>query len=185
MEKGGRPRELGLTTKPTGTWVQTDRAAHERWASLTLSHPRAAALLHLMVARMGRNNALVVSQQTLARLAGCSLRTVQYALQALREHRWIDVVQIGSAGTVNAYVINDRVAWSGKRDGIRYSLFSAVVLASSAEQPDEAAIAQRRPLEPIPALYPGEQQLPTGPGLPPPSEPPLPGFEPDLPARRG
>lgn len=176
-------RELGLTTAPTGTWVQTDRAAHERWAALALSHPRAAALMHLMVANMGRNNALVVSQQHLAKLAGCSLRTVQYALTTLREQRWIDVVQIGAAGTVNAYVINDKVAWSGKRDGIRFSLFSATVLASADEQP-ATALEERRPLQPLPAIYPGEQQLPTGPGLPPPSDPALPGLEPDLPARK-
>ena len=179
-----RRKVLGVSTPPVGTWVQTDRAAHEQWAALILAHPRAAALLHLMVAQMGRNNILVVSQQTLATLAGCSLRTTQYALATLRKQRWIDVVQIGLSGTVNAYAVNDQVAWSGKRDGIRYSLFSATVLASSAEQPDEAVLDQPLKLGPVPALYPGEQQLMTGPGLPPPSEPPLPGLEPELPARR-
>ena len=34
----------------------------------------------------------------------------------------------------------------------------------------------------IPTLYPGEQQLPTGPGEEPPSQPSIPGLEPDLPA---
>jgi hypothetical protein len=29
----------------------------------------------------------------------------------------------------------------------------------------------------------GERQMPVGDGLPPPSEPPLPGLEPDLPAK--
>lgn len=33
-------------------------------------------------------------------------------------------------------------------------------------------------------LYSGERQLPTGPGLPPPSSPSLPGMEPDLPAKQ-
>lgn len=40
----------------------------------------------------------------------------------------------------------------------------------------------------LPRMFPGEQQLPAGPGLPPPSEPALPGLEADLPAiteRRG
>jgi hypothetical protein len=36
----------------------------------------------------------------------------------------------------------------------------------------------------IPVLFPGEQQLPTGDGLPPPSQPSIPGLEPDLPERR-
>ena len=31
-------------------------------------------------------------------------------------------------------------------------------------------------------MHPGEKQLPTGPGQPPPSEPSIPGFRPDLPS---
>ena len=182
----GRGRTLGVTTPPTGTWVQTERAAHEAWALLAVAHPRAAAVLHVMVARMGRHNALVISQRVLARLSKCSLRTVQYALQTLEAHKWIEVRRIGSSGTVNAYVINDRVAWSGKRDGIAYSLFSANVVLASDEQPDADDIGAEKtfpPLLTLPTLHPGEQQLPAGPGLPPPSQPHIEGLEPDLPAR--
>jgi len=75
-----RPRELGVTTKPGGTWVQTERAAHERWAKMAVSQPRASALLHVILAEMGRHNALVASQATLARLAGCSRATLQRSL---------------------------------------------------------------------------------------------------------
>lgn len=180
----GRERVLGLTTAPSGTWVQTDRAAHERWAILATDNPRAAALLHVIVAKMGRHNALVASQDTLASLAKCSARTVRRSLAALQESRWIEVRQIGPSGTVNAYIVNDRVAWSGNRDGIRYSLFSAAVLISDKEQPDRDAIGAEPSLETIPTLYDGEQQLPTGDGLPPPSEPSLPSLEHDLPSRQ-
>ena len=34
----------------------------------------------------------------------------------------------------------------------------------------------------IPTLYPGEMQLPSGPGDTPPSQPSIPGMEPDLPS---
>src|SRR3546814_2953962 len=73
---------------------------------------------------MGRHNAIVASQTTLAKAAHCSLPTLKRALSILREQGWIEVRQIGPTGTACAYVINDRVAWTGKRDGIRYSLFS-------------------------------------------------------------
>lgn len=175
---------VGVTSAPTGTWVQTERAAHEAWARLIVDHPRAAAVMHILVANMGRHNALVVSQQTLARLSKCSLRTVQYSLRTLREQHWIEVRQIGSSGTVNAYVVNARVAWSGRRDGLRHSLFDAAVLVSSDEQPDAEQLDTNEPLVSIPVVGPGEQQLPTGPGLPPPSQPDLIGLEPDLPARK-
>ncbi|MBJ7527136.1 MAG: helix-turn-helix domain-containing protein, partial [Sphingomonadaceae bacterium] len=105
------------------------------------------------------------------------------ALSILREQGWIEVRQIGPTGTACAYIINDRVAWTGKRDGIRYSLFSAAVLIADDEQPDREELGAQPALHRLPDIYPNERQLPSGPGLPPPSEPSFPGMEPDLPAR--
>jgi hypothetical protein len=179
----GKPRDkvLAIATAPAGTWVQTDREGHEKWATLTIHNPRASGLLHLMISQMGHNNALIASQANLARMAGCSVRTLQRSLSALIEHNWVEARQIGASGTVNAYIINDRVAWSGARDGIRYSMFSAAVLVSDDEQPDLEKLGSQNPLTRIPALFPGERQLPAGNGLPPPSQPSLPMMEADLP----
>ena len=47
-----KSKQLGLTTPPGGTWVQTDRAAHERWAQLAIANPRASSVLHVLVAQM-------------------------------------------------------------------------------------------------------------------------------------
>lgn len=178
-----RSPTLQLASAPTGTWVQVDRSALERWSLLTIKAPRASALLQVMVGQMGRHNALVTSQDTLARLMGCNVRTVQRALDVLVAENWIEVRRIGPSGNGSAYVVNSRVAWSGQRDGIRYALFEAAVLVSDAEQPDQNQIGAQPPLEQVPLMLPGEQQLPTGPGLPPPSQPSLPSLEPDLPAR--
>lgn len=176
-------RQLTIATKPAGSWVQVERAAMERWAKLAVEHPRAASVMMTMVAQMGRNNALVVSQKTLAKLTGCARATLQRALDVLKEGRWIDVRQIGPTGTACAYIINDRVAWTGARDGIRYSMFSANVVVADFEQPDSTELDHQKPLERLPAVFKGEHQLPTGPGLDPPTQPPLIGLEPDLPAR--
>ena len=100
----------------------------------------------------------------------------------LVQDRWIELRQIGENGTVNAHIINDRVAWSGKRDGIRYSLFSAAVIVSDEEQPDRDQLDNQEPLRRLPSLFRGERQLPAGDGLPPPSQPFFNGMEPDLPA---
>lgn len=175
-------KELSLATRPGGSWVQTERAAHEKWAKLSISHPRASALLHVMVSKMGRHNALIISLPNLARLALMSRSTLIRALAVLRQENWIEVRQIGPTGTSNAYIINDRVAWTGRRDGIRYSMFSAAVLVSDDEQPDKHQLTGQPALTLIPSLFSDERQLPAGPGLPPPSEPSFPGFEPDLPA---
>ena len=169
--------------QPQGNWVQTERAAHEAWAALIAKAPKAAQIMHILTARVGENNAVVVSQKNLMKLTGSSRRTVQRALDVLSKDRWIEVRQIGQNGTVNAYIINDRVAWTGKRDGIRYSLFTASVIASDDEQPDRNDLGQQEPLRRLPSLYRDEQQLPAGDGLSPPSEPALPGMEMDLPAK--
>ena len=101
-----------------GTWLQTERAAHEAWARLIDKSPLAAKIMHVLTARVGNHNAAVISQKNLARLAHASERGVRDALRVLEADRWLEMRQIGGRGTVNAYVLNDRVVWSGKRDGI-------------------------------------------------------------------
>lgn len=173
-------KPLPSPTESPHSWVQTERAAHEAWARLTVQNPKAGALLHVLAGRVGEHNAVVASQATLASLMGCSLPTVKRALDVLRAGNWLEVRQFGASGSVNAYVLNDRVVWATARDGRRYSLFSAAVVMSADEQPDQDQLGHQEPLRRLPRT--GEQQLPTGPGLPPPTQPFLDGFEPGLPA---
>jgi hypothetical protein len=129
---------------------------------------------------MAHQNVIVVSQKTLAKLMECSVDTVQRATAELVREQWVQVVRLNGPGTVLAYVVNARVAWGEKRDQLHLATFSAQVVADAEDQPAETL--ERKDLRRIPVLYPGEQQLPTGDGEPPPFEPALPGFEADLPA---
>lgn len=168
-----------------GSWVQTERAAHEAWAALIATAPKAAQLMHILTARIGEHNAVVISHKLLQKAMGVrSVTTVKTALKVLEEGRWVEARQIGQNGTVNAYVINDRIAWSKGRDGLRYSLFSATVVISEEEQSNRENLGNEPRLRPLPSLFRNEQQLPSGPGLPPPSQPFLDGMEPDLPSPR-
>lgn len=170
--------------KHRSTWVQTDRATHEAWMKMSIKSPAAGALLHFFAGRVGDHNAVVVSQRVLADLTGMSLSTIKRALSVLENGQWIEIRRLGPTGTVNAYVINDRVVWYRSRDELRHSLFSAEVIVSADEQPDKDELGNQEPLRNLPRLFEGERQLPSGPGLPPPSEPALPGMESDLPASR-
>ena len=172
-DKLGRPLE-----KTVGAWVQTDRKAHELWAKLAMSKPRASALMHLLVAKMGHQNAVVVPQKVLAKLMGAHERTVQRAVADLVSDNWIEVIRLNGAGTICAYVVNDRVAWGQPRDQLRLSVFSAAVVADYDDQED-AKTGQS--LRQIPVLFSGERQLPSGPGEDPPAQPALDGLEHDLP----
>ena len=119
------------------TWIQTERKALETWANLTMTSPRASALLQHLVARMGHQNAVVISQKTLAKMMGCTSRTVQRALDDLIKGQWVQVVQIGAAGSVNCYVINSKVAWGEARDHLRLAVFTANVVADAEDQTPE------------------------------------------------
>lgn len=165
-----------------GRWVQTEREAHEAWIKLIDRSPLAAKIMHLLAKRVGEHNAVVISQGMIAHLLGAHRRSVNRAVALLEADRWLEIRQIGDRATVNAYVLNDRVVWHGARDGIRYSLFSAAVVVSANEQPDQEDLGKQVPLRRLPIMQQGERQLPTGNGLPPPSEPSLPGFEVELPA---
>ena len=172
--------KVGVPAKhKAGHWVQTERAAHEAWANLIARKPRAAQLLHHLVAQMGHQNAVVVSQKVLAQLMGVDTRTVSRSVAVLVEEHWVQVVRIGK-GKEAAYVVNDRVAWGQPRDQLRLSTFSATVIADFDDQESDAL--EHRELRRIPTLYPGEQQLPSGSGLAPPSQPALDGLEHNLPA---
>ena len=135
-------------------------------------------MAHYLVAHMERTGAVVASYATLAKITGMSVATVRRALDDLKADRWIEVVQIGGKGGANAYVINSRVAWALGRDKLHMAAFTARVIADV----DEQVQIDDAPLRRIPTLHPGEQQLPTGPGEDPPSQPSIPGMEPDLPA---
>lgn len=162
-----------------GQWVQTERKAHEAWARLIARKPRAAALAHHLVAQMGHQNAVVITQAVLAKLMGCSVETVKRAVRDLVAEKWIQVVRLGK-GKEAAYVVSDRVAWGQPRDQLRLSVFSATVVADYDDQ--DNATLDHSDLRRIPTLFPGERQLPSGPGEEPPSQPAIPGMEPDLPA---
>jgi len=170
---------LGTPSHRPGQWVQTERKAHEEWARLISRKPRAAEVLHLLVAHMADGNALVIPQKVLAEMMGRSVDTVQRALADLAAEKWIQIIRIGR-GKEAAYVVNDRVAWGTSRDKLRLSRFSATIVAEAADQDNVTLDAA--PLRRIPTLYPGERQMPAGDGLPPVSQPFFEGMEPDLPA---
>lgn len=160
-------------------WVQTERASHEAWAALSISSPKASALLHVLAANVDAGNAVVASQKLLAKMMRCHPETIKRALAELVAKNWIAVQRVG--GAPNVYILNSRVVWYGPRDGIRASRLHATVLLDAAEQVDKGLAAQE-PLRQVPDLFPGERQLPSGPGMDPPSQPSLLGLEPDMPA---
>lgn len=120
--------------------------------------PAAAALMHFFAENVGDENSVTASYATLAEHMGCSSMTIRRAVETLRDERWIDVVQVGGAGSVNSYVINSKVVWHDKRDNLRYAKFTSNILASGNEQPDRDKLSDRASLRRMPPMSsaPGE-----------------------------
>lgn len=172
--------KLNKSHPSRGSWVQTDRKAHEAWGKLIISKPSAAALLHCLVSQMGDKNAVVISQGMLAKMMGKSVETVKRAIKDLEARNWIEVLKLGK-GRECAYVVNSRVAWQEKRDNIRYSIFSANVIVDYEDQDLAMIDKETGELRQIPTLYPDEIPFPSGEGEPPPQQQFLNGLEPDMP----
>jgi hypothetical protein len=152
----------------------------EEWGKLMLVNSRAASLLAFLVAQMGPNNSVTASQKTLGKLMGVCERTIRRAMRDLVLGKWIQVVRVNGPGTVAAYNVNAKVAWTQSRDKLSTARFYTTVIADLDDQEDVDSLTGE--LRPLPRLLKGELQLPDGPGLPPPSERSLPGLEPVLPA---
>jgi len=162
----------------THQWVQTDKSSHEAWARLLVREPKAGALLHMLIAHMnnGRDPVVVIPQKLLAKMLGCHARTIKRAVRVLVAENWIEAVQLGP-GTVAAYRINSRAAWTATRDDIKMSKFNALIIADWHDQSEIKDTELRK----IPSLHEGEFQLQAGPGEDPPSQPLLDGVESGLP----
>lgn len=164
--------------KARAIFVQTQRETHEAWSRLIRKSSIAGAIMHELAARVGENNAVVISHGALAKLVDCHRNSVIKAIKLLEEGRWLQVARIGERGTTCAYIINAEVAWTQPRENLKLSLFSATVIVDSEEQPKP--IDRHGRLRALPRV--GEHQIPAGAGEPPPSQPFLNGMEPALPA---
>ena len=159
------------------SYSQTELAAHEAWAHFTLESGPASALVHLLIRLAGDDDTVVASQRVLAARLGVSQMTIARAAKKAEAAQFIEIIRLGATSTgACAYRLNSRVHWTRGVDGKTTAAFRAIVLASGEDQ----AKIESAPLRRVPVIRAGEIPLPTGPGLPPPSQPSLSGLEPVL-----
>lgn len=144
-------------------FVQVSRKYLDDLDDLAFKSPAARRLLTALVKSMNRQNAVMVSQESLQKLTGLSGSTIKRAIALLREQQWIEVLKVA---TSNVYRVNSGVYWTARADG-RWASFSAEVLVNFDEQ-DEKTKAQPTPkLRHIPLLQAeaGEDVLVSGTAL--------------------
>jgi hypothetical protein len=134
-------------------WLQFEKKALKELQDLSIKSPASMGTLMYMVNRMSRSNALVVSQQAIAKELGIARETVNKAIKYLVTHNFVQVIKAAGA---SVYVVNSRVAWQGIR-GERYAAFGADVIAMESEQTGE--LDDLPPLKGVPRLHDGERIL--------------------------
>lgn len=160
---------MGAPIRPPVHFAMVNMAALEGINELlaTPKMAQAARLLMVLIRHMtpGSGGVVVCSRETMRELLGVSMPTVERALRALIDGKWVHRMRIGGA---HALAINRAVAWVGPRGDMQHAVFEATVIASRSEQ--DAAGLDPGPLRPIPITASDELAIPYGEGLPPPSQ---------------
>jgi hypothetical protein len=150
-------------------WVQTDKKAHQEMARLAVKFPLAIAIIHFLSSRMHRGtNAVMISPDAMAQWLGISKSSVIRSINVLKEQNYIQVLKSGKSAI---YVINNQVAWQGKR-GYRFATFGAQVMIHESEQtePVDTLIKNAKKLKPVPVPLYNERVFVTNEEIPPPDQ---------------
>jgi len=166
--------ELKPLSKNTADFVQFTRGYLKETRDLAKKSLPAFVIFNFLTERMTRQNAIVVSQQTLMEVLELGRTSVQQGVRVLREGNWIQVVKIGST---NGYLVNSRVVWRSHQEK-RYGYFGADVIVSETEQSQTVEELQNQPLKHIPNVKVGETMISDNAELPPPDQKDL--IEPDF-----
>jgi hypothetical protein len=146
-------------------FVQVSRRYLDELDELAFRSPAARKLLTSLVKAMNKQNAVMVSQESLVKLTGLSKPTIKRSVALLREQQWIEVLKVG---TSNVYRVNSGVFWTARADG-RWASFSAEVIVNFDEQDDITKAAPTNPpkttLRHIPFVHAEEEVVVAGTAL--------------------
>lgn len=132
-------KEIEFRKKANKDFVQLYKKELIQLRALAEKDPNALSVLFILVEKMNKQNAIVVSQKALMQWTEKSRTTIHNAIKALEETKFVQIVKIG---TSNAYVVNSTVFWqSDALTKERTTTFSAQVVAIESEQ-DEGFIEQ-------------------------------------------
>jgi len=160
-------RRLAAATKNRvhGGYYMMSRAAEKNLRALQKANPAASLVFSVIRENMQiGTNAVVISNTALCKIIGKSRATVTRAIKHLADHRYVDIVKVG---TTNTYVVNERVAFAGSA-GQRKAVFSASVVAHECEQ-DEGWDTVKK-LKSVPVIYDDERIILGLDELPPPDQ---------------
>jgi len=152
--------------KNTADFVQFTRGYLQETRALAKKSLPAFMVFNFLTERMTRQNAIVVSVNTLSEILELHRTTVIKAIKILQSGNWIQVVKIGQS---NGYLVNSRVVWRSHQEK-RYGYFGADVIVSETEQNQTIEELEQQSLKHIPNVRVGEMMISDGANVPPPDQ---------------
>lgn len=98
---------------------------------LNLKNHKAMNFLMFMLEHMNRNNALIVSRETLAEIFNVSTPTIDRWVKFCKDN---DLLRTARTGSSNIYHVNSTIAWKAKAEKRKFAQFTAEVIVSKSEQ---------------------------------------------------
>jgi len=147
--------EIQPLSKNPADFVQFTRGYLQETRALAKKSLPAFMIFNFLTERMTRQNAIVVSVNTLAEILELHRTTVIKAIKILQEGNWVQVVKIGQS---NGYLVNARVVWRSHQEK-RFGHFGADVIVSETEQIQSVDELENQPLKHIPNVKSGESMI--------------------------
>jgi predicted nucleotide-binding protein (sugar kinase/HSP70/actin superfamily) len=137
-------------------FVQVSRSEMRSIAELGGKSPLALDLLMIFTQAMDKQNAVMMSYETMECISKKSRRQLSRAVNILKNDNWIQVIKIGTA---NAYVLNTAVFWTDKGNKRHLGSFTAKVITTLEEQEKDLRVSPNVKLKRIPLLAGKDERL--------------------------
>jgi len=115
-------------------FVQLQESHMTLFRALNLKNHKAMNFLMFLLEHMNRNNALIVSRDTLAEIFEVSKPTIDRWVRFCKDHM---LIQVGRTGSSSIYYVNSTIAWKSKNSKRQFAQFTAEVMISKSEQERE------------------------------------------------
>lgn len=99
---------------------------------LTQDDKNALTVLLILVEKMNKRNAIIISHANLMKITGKGRTAIHKAVSALKKHKYVEILKSGAA---NIYIVNSNVFWqTDNKTKEKFSTFDATVYATLDEQ---------------------------------------------------
>ena len=129
-------RNTGELRKSNGKFTQFMNENLHILRVLLRENPKICETFLFLVENMDKNNAIVISQNTLAEFMEISRTTAYRYIKYLKENNFL---KIGKTGGVNVFILNEQIVWKNSAESREYAKFSATVYMSRIEQDKETS----------------------------------------------